>query len=67
MGDSNQVENRALYFITHYLPWLGIIMLIALISICSYHYYQKTCMFEEKEKKDNNDPFSYEALYKYLV
>ena len=67
MGDSNQVETRALYFITHYLPWIGIIMLIALISICSYHYYHKTCMFEEKEKQDDKDPFSYEALYNYLA
>ncbi len=51
MGDSNQVENRALYFITHYLPWIGIIMLIALISICYYHYYHKTCMLKEKVNK----------------
>jgi len=67
MGESNQVENRVLYFITHYLPWIGIVMLIALISICSYHYYHKTCMFKEKEKQDDKDPFSHEALYKYLV
>ena len=67
MGDSDQVENRALYFITHYLPRIGIVMLIALISICSYHYYHKTCMFIDKEKQDDKDPFSYEALYKYLV
>jgi hypothetical protein len=67
MSDSSQVENRVLYFITHYLPWIGIIMLLALISICYYHYYHKTCIWAEKEKKDNNDPFSYEALYKYMV
>jgi len=60
MGDSNQQANkRALYFITYYLPWIGIIMLIALISICYYHHYHKTCMFKEKENKKETNPYLY--------
>ena len=60
MSDSNQQANkRALYFITHYLPWIGILMLIALISICSYHYYHKTCMFKEKDNNKDTNPYLY--------
>ena len=71
MSESDQIEvnKRALYFITHYLPWIGeLVMIIVSISLC-YYYYTKRWGCEKKEEKDDNkeDPYSYKSLYEYLV
>ena len=56
-----EVIQRANYFIINYLPWILLLFAITGISICVYHYNNKSCLFE-KEKEDKNN--LYEILNK---
>jgi len=49
-NENKEVMERIEYFISHYLPWLLLSLFLIGISICLYHYINKTCMFEKKDK-----------------
>ena len=55
---STSVNERALFFITHYLPWIGIGLLIIGILIVYFHYRNKSCMFEKKETEYPATPYN---------
>ena len=48
----SSVNARALFFITHYLPWIGIGLLIIGIMIVYFHYRNKSCMFDGEEETE---------------
>lgn len=50
--EKKEVIIRIEYFISHYLPWILLLFLIAGISICIFHYKNKSCMFEEEKKEE---------------
>ena len=52
----SSVNTRALFFITHYLPWIGICLLIIGILIVYFHYRNKSCMFDGKEDDETEYP-----------
>jgi hypothetical protein len=65
--EKKEVILRIEYFISHYLPWILLLFLIAGISICIFHYKNKSCMFEEEEKEeekvgDNLLEYKYSSL-----
>ena len=54
----SSVNTRALFFITHYLPWIGICLLIIGIMIVYHHYRNKSCMFKKKETEYPGAPYN---------
>jgi len=55
MKQKKEVIIRVEYFITNYLPWLLVFLLLVGICICIFHYKKKTCFFEKEKNKEDND------------
>ena len=51
IDQNKEVMKRAGYFITHYLPWILLLLVVVGIFICGFHYINKTCSFEKKDKE----------------
>ena len=68
MSHQNPSE-RALYFITHFLPWIGAVLALCGALICLYHRYNRSCMFEYlKEDEDEvkrKDSFTNSSIISY--